>query len=154
MTREEQIEAIQAALVAIEKSIGEAQLALTQASTVDDVARLNNQIVRFKAKRTELQLKLLNLEAVGPEVAVAGARAAAAAAGPRAAFTAKETSRGRALTRELGKASADRQFVDAALKNSAAVSAQVDELIALLSGTGAGAGAGGRRAAKAAKARR
>jgi hypothetical protein len=129
MTTQEQIDAIKAGLAAIETAIARAQAALSEATTVDEVARLNNLIVNLKAKRTELQLQLLNLQSAA--VAVAAPRAAQ----PRA-FTAKESIQGRALTRGLNQAAANQKFVAAALKHATGVSRQVDQLGKLLKRAG------------------
>ena len=69
MTREERIAAIQAELADIERSIAETDARKRTATSVDEIARLNDELVALKARRTALQLELTNLQAAGDEVA-------------------------------------------------------------------------------------
>ncbi len=68
MTREERIAAIQAELANIERSIAETEARKSAATSLDEIARLDDELVALKARRTMLQLELANLQAAGNEV--------------------------------------------------------------------------------------
>jgi len=69
MTREERIAAIQAELADIESSIAETEARKSTATSVDEIARLDDELVAMKARGTTLRLELANLQAARDEVA-------------------------------------------------------------------------------------
>ena len=73
MNREQRIAEIRADLAAIEVSIANTEAALGTAKTLNEISRLDDELVSLKAKRTGLQMELNNLEAAGVEVKAMGA---------------------------------------------------------------------------------
>ena len=68
MMREERIAAIQVELVGIGNSIAETEAKKSAATSLDEIARFDDELVALKARRTSLQLELTNLQAAGDEV--------------------------------------------------------------------------------------
>jgi predicted nucleic acid-binding Zn-ribbon protein len=134
MTVEQRIAAITAALTAVEHAIAQTEAALDLAMTLNDIARLNDELVTLKAKRTQLQFELINLQAAQTGIAPIGLEAAT---GP-ATLTATQRKSARALARKLATSSKDRRMIEASLSHSADVLEQVSTLQRLLSGRDAG----------------
>jgi len=125
MNLKERIAGTRAALAAIEVSIAGVEAALRMASNLNDVARLNNQLVSLKAQRTQLQMELANLET---SLASVGA-----AALPK--LTPGNRKAARAISRDLQKTVGDRRLIDAALSHSSEVLGRVTQLRSILSGS-------------------
>ncbi len=68
MDREQRMDGIRAELSAVETSITTVEAALLTAASVDEIARLGDDLTSLTASRTELQLELNNIEAAGVEV--------------------------------------------------------------------------------------
>ncbi len=136
---------IQQQLAAIESSISSVTAALQQASNVNDVASLNNQLVRLKSERTRLQLMMINLEsAAAPAAAPAVAMAAGAAPGtamalaphqPRVKLNAEQKKSVKQISKALQASISDRRLVQAALDHSNDVLKNVHRLNMVLSGS-------------------
>jgi predicted nucleic acid-binding Zn-ribbon protein len=133
MTVEQRIAALTAALTAIEHAIAQTEKALDLAGTLNDIARLNQELVTLKAKRTQLQFELLNLQAAQTGIAPMGLEAAHAPA----KLTSAQSKNARALARALTASSNDRRMIEASLSHSADVLSQVSALQMLLSGRNA-----------------
>lgn len=71
MTKEDRIAAIQAELASIDRAIAEKEASKSTATTVDEIARLDDDLVSLKGRRTTLQMELTNLQAASDEVAPA-----------------------------------------------------------------------------------
>lgn len=130
MSVQQQIAAITAALTAIEHAIAQTEAALNLAMTLPDIARLNQELVTLKAKRTQLQFELINLQASQTGVMPLGLATASAPS----KLTASQGKQARALSKVLAKSSEDRRLVEAALAHSGDVLTQVSSLQLLLSG--------------------
>ena len=130
MNVEQRIAAITAALSALEDAIARTEAALNLAMTLNDIARLNQELVTLKAKRTQLQFELLNLQAAQTGIAPMGA----ATAGTPVKMTGAQNKEARALVRKLATSTADRRMIEASLSHSDDVLAQVSSLQMLLSG--------------------
>ena len=134
MTVEQRIAAITAALAALEHAIAQTEAALNLAMTLNDIARLNQELVTLKAKRTQLQFELINLQAAQTGIAPMGA----AVANERVKLTGAQSKDARALVRKLTKSTDDRRMIEASLLHSSDVLAQISSLQMLLSGRDAG----------------
>jgi hypothetical protein len=130
MNIEQRIAAITAALTAIEHAIAQTEAALNLAMTLNDIARLNQELVTLKAKRTQLQFELINLQAAQTGIAPLGMAPASAPA----KLTAAQSKDARAVAKKLTSSTNDRRMVDAALSHSGEVLSQVSSLQLLLSG--------------------
>lgn len=130
MTVEQQMAAITAALTAVEHAIAQTEAALNLAMTLADIARLNQEVVTLKAKRTQLQFELINLQASQTGIVPLGMAAAKAPS----KLTATQGKQARSIGKALMKSSEDRRMVEASLAHSADVLTQVSSLQALLSG--------------------
>jgi len=128
MNLQERIASTRAALAAIEVSIAQVEAALRMASNLNDVARLNDQLVSLKAQRTQLQLELSNLEASTVRVS-----AMAADAFPKVSPDNRKAAR--TISKELQRAVSDRRLIDAALSHSNEVLGRVSQLRTILSGS-------------------
>jgi predicted nucleic acid-binding Zn-ribbon protein len=135
MTIEQRIAAITAALTAVEHSIAQTEAALRLAMTLNDIARLNRDLVTLKAKRTQLQFELMNLQAAQTAIAPMAAGAGAAAAAPAPVkLSSAQTKNARAIAKQLNESTEDRRMIEAARQHSEDVLRQVSSLQTLLSG--------------------
>lgn len=130
MTIEQQIAAITAALTAVEHAIAQTESALNLAMTLPDIARLNQELVTLKARRTQLQFELINLQASLTGVMPLGMAVARAPS----KLTATQGKQARSIGKALMKSSEDRRMVEASLAHSAEVLHQVASLQELLAG--------------------
>ncbi|MBL0156511.1 MAG: hypothetical protein IPP47_05340 [Bryobacterales bacterium] len=127
MNTEQRIAAIRMSLAAIEGGIAQIQAALRVAASLNDIARLNDELVSLMAKRTQLQLELLNLEASLVKVDPA--------APPAAKISAADKKEVKGLSKELQQSMADRRMVEAALANSGDILTNINRMQSVLSGT-------------------
>ncbi len=126
MNTEQKIAAIRMALAAIEGGISQIHAALSVAVSLEDVARLNDELVSLMAKRTQLHMELLNLEASLVTVSPPAASPARLSAADR-----KEV---KELSKELQQSMADRRMVEAALANSGDVLGRINRIQTVLAG--------------------
>lgn len=129
MNTEQRIAAIRMSLAAIEGGIAQIQAALRVAASLNDIARLNDELVSLMAKRTQLQLELLNLEASLVKVDPA--------ASPAAKISAADKKEVKDLSKELQQSMADRRMVEAALANSGDILTNINRIQTVLSGASA-----------------
>ena len=127
MNSVQRIAAIRMSLAAIEGGISQIQAALAVAASFNDIARLNDELVSLKSKRTQLQFELMNLEASQATVADPAA--------PTAKISAADKKAVKDLTKELQLSMGDRRMVEAALANSGDVLKKVGRIQSVLSGT-------------------
>jgi len=127
MNTEQRIAAIRMSLAAIEGGIAQIQAALRVAASLNDIARLNDELVSLMAKRTQLQLELLNLEASLVKVDPA--------APPATKISAADKKEVKGLSKELQQSMADRRMVEAALANSGDILTNINRMQSVLSGT-------------------
>jgi len=126
MTTEQRIAAIRTALAAIEGGISQIQAALRVAASLDDMARLNDELVSLMSKRTQLQFELINLEA--------SLAAFDPPATPPVKISAADKKEVKAITRELQQSMADRRMVEAALANSGDVLKNISRIQTVIAG--------------------
>ena len=69
MASKERIEAIRVELREIDAEIPEKERQKQEATSVGEIARIDDELTALRARRTALQLELANLEAAGEEVA-------------------------------------------------------------------------------------
>ena len=134
MSVAQRIAAITAALTALEHAIAQTEAALNLAMTLNDIARLNQQLVTLKAKRTQLQFELINLQAAQTGIAPMGGLTA----DEPAKLTGAQSKSARALAKKLSTSSSDRRMVEASLLHADDVLDQVAALQVLLTGKKAG----------------
>ena len=126
MNTEQRIAAIRMALAAIEGGISQIHAALSVTVSLDDVARLNDELVSLMAKRTQLHMELLNLEASLVTVS--------APAAPAAKLSSADKREVKELSKELQQSMADRRMVEAALANSGDVLGRINRIQTVLAG--------------------
>jgi hypothetical protein len=137
MNLQQRIAAIQSALMAINTSIVQTQAALSVATTVQEMARLQATLVQLQAQRSQLQSMLNSLTAAAAPGSMAlptadtSATAAVAAPKPTPSTSRRMVD---AAARRLRELTAAREVVQATIAHGEAVREQVEALTSALAG--------------------